>query len=141
MGFRVELKYPIHKKKETRVWLNWWSLKMAITSAKMKKGNQQAMKAPVTMAKVLAAFLSLLASSEICFFFISFKLKSCWLSGCCIKTKGWNISILLLKFVSNYLWMEVGIFFGHAVGACRMLFGGFLVSSLGLTSLKRKYQI
>ncbi len=68
IGLSVELKYPSHKKKETRVWLNWWSLKMAITRAKMKKGSQQAMKAPVTMARVLAAFLSLLASRETCFF-------------------------------------------------------------------------
>jgi len=38
---------------------------------RMKKGSQQAMKAPVTMANVLAALRSLLASSETCFFLLS----------------------------------------------------------------------
>ena len=39
----------------------------AIT-AMTKKGSQQMMKAPVTMANVLAAFFSRFASSEMCFF-------------------------------------------------------------------------
>ena len=40
-----------------------------VTFPNTKNGSQQMMKAPVTMARVLAAFLSLLASSETCFFF------------------------------------------------------------------------
>ena len=45
----------------------------AIT-AMTKKGSQQMMKAPVTMANVLAAFFSRFASSEMCFFsFFSFR--------------------------------------------------------------------
>ena len=36
---------------------------------RIKNGSQQMIKAPVTIARVLAAFLSLLASSETCFFF------------------------------------------------------------------------
>ena len=45
----------------------------AIT-AMTKKGSQQMMKAPVTMANVFAAFFSRFASKEMCFFsFFSFR--------------------------------------------------------------------
>ena len=45
----------------------------AIT-AMTKKGSQQMMKAPVTIANVFAAFFSLFASNEMCFFsFFSFR--------------------------------------------------------------------
>ena len=40
---------------------------MAINRAKMKKGSQQAIKAPVTIANVLAALRSLLTSNDTCF--------------------------------------------------------------------------
>ena len=39
-----------------------------LTKAITKKGNQQIMKAPVTIARVFAAFFSRLASREMCFF-------------------------------------------------------------------------
>ena len=74
IGLSVELKYPIHKKKAITCWLNSKSfnpsnsLKIGIINAKIKNGNQHAMKAPVTIAKVLAAFRSRFASSETCFF-------------------------------------------------------------------------
>ena len=42
-------------------------LKMTISKARIKNGSQHAIKAPVTMAKVLAAFRSLLTSRETCF--------------------------------------------------------------------------
>ena len=42
-------------------------LKMTISKARIKNGSQHAIKAPVTMAKVLAAFRSLLTSKETCF--------------------------------------------------------------------------
>ena len=40
---------------------------MTISKARIKNGSQHAIKAPVTMAKVLAAFRSLLTSKETCF--------------------------------------------------------------------------
>ena len=40
---------------------------MTISKARIKNGSQHAIKAPVTMAKVLAAFRSLLTSRETCF--------------------------------------------------------------------------
>ena len=72
IGLRVELKYPNHKKNDTKVWFQFTSWKMGITSAKPKNGNQHAMNAPVTMANVLAAFLSRLTSSDTCFFSLEF---------------------------------------------------------------------
>ena len=44
------------------------TVNIAIMRARTKKGSQQAMKAPVTMASVLAAFRSRLASRLTCFF-------------------------------------------------------------------------
>ena len=40
---------------------------MTISKARIKNGSQHAIKAPVTMANVLAAFRSLLTSKETCF--------------------------------------------------------------------------
>jgi len=39
-----------------------------VVRAIMKKGSQQRMKAPVTMARVFAAFFSLFVSRDTCFF-------------------------------------------------------------------------
>ena len=44
------------------------TVKIAIMRARTKKGSQQAMKAPVTMASVLAAFRSRFTSRLTCFF-------------------------------------------------------------------------
>ena len=52
------------------------------TTAITKKGNQQTMKAPVTIARVFAAFFSLLASRDMCFFsFFSSWCLARWLEG------------------------------------------------------------
>ena len=68
IGLSVELKYPNQRKNATTWSLNVQDLKIAMSRARMKKGSQQAMKAPVTMANVLAAFRSLFASRDTCFF-------------------------------------------------------------------------
>ena len=68
MGLSVELKQPSHQKKLTKGMGKLPFGMIAISKAIMKNGSQQAIKAPVTIASVLAAFRSLLASSETCFF-------------------------------------------------------------------------
>ena len=47
-------------------------LQIGFKTARMKKGSQQIIKAPVTIAKVLAAFRSRFASNETCFLVLLF---------------------------------------------------------------------
>jgi hypothetical protein len=61
-GLRVKLKQTIQNKDES----NWKSLMMVIFKARTKKRSHRVINLPVTMASVLAAFLSLLASSLTC---------------------------------------------------------------------------
>ena len=59
--------------------IQFWQI--GFKTARMKKGSQQIIKAPVTIAKVLAAFLSRFDSNETCFlvllFFFWKKLRLC----------------------------------------------------------------
>ena len=68
IGFRVELKYP-NQRKKLKTYPLIQSPHKGLTRAMIKKGNQQIIKAPVTIASVFAAFFSLFSSNEICFFF------------------------------------------------------------------------
>jgi hypothetical protein len=61
IGFMAELKYPIQKRMSTTrggVFTRHVSHTVIVTYP-MKKGNQQAMKAPMMMPRVLAALCSL----------------------------------------------------------------------------------
>ena len=76
----MELKYPSQRKKlETCPLMQ--SLQRGLMRARRKKGSQQTIKDPVTMASVFAAFFSLFSSRETCFLVFSFLgfLFSFWL--------------------------------------------------------------
>ena len=64
----MELKYPNQRKK-----LNTYPLIQSphrgLSRARTKNGNQQMINAPVTMARVFAAFFSRFSSNDTCFFF------------------------------------------------------------------------
>jgi hypothetical protein len=60
----VELKYPSHRKNAIIYSLNSYGLYADKRIAIIKNGNQHITKAPVIIAKVLAALRSLLESAE-----------------------------------------------------------------------------
>ena len=64
IGFNVELKYPNHKKNAIMYGLNSESVYADNNMAIIKNGSQHITKAPVMIARVLAAFLSRLESAE-----------------------------------------------------------------------------
>ena len=106
MGFRVELKYPSHRKK-LKTWSLMQSLQIGLTRAITKKGSQHTMKAPVTMARVLAAFFSRFSSRETCFLTFSFLffLFSLWVESRAL----WSVWLPVLESLTGPFLVDTNV--------------------------------